>query len=430
MKVSINQLLSTNFSKDKQLEARILQRDNCLVGWVDSYNNTNNTVNIQPAIQSEIMSANQTTQLKNKPFLINCHIISNTLNRIPQRGDKALVFVLDEKSNNFFKASYNSNKPLEQQTFVNQSKAYKTLSNCVAFIINPNPVTGGGGESSLTSLSFKPSNGELVYNKGVATASGNFIYTTTESETPVSITGSIQTNIVGNGGVIVDADETNSTLEIHLDDTVLTTDSQTFTEEQQAQARQNIGAGTSNFSGSYDDLSNLPTFTVNSQTVDNINIYAPTTSGTSGQVLQSNGANQAPSWVNISSGGTTVNVNNVPQTTIDFTSDPQTQINNIISGNNKINNAVYQEDESLNSFGYLDFGTFILQWGSLTSTANDNTVNFPIPFRTACLQGVICLYNNVEISYTCNFNIIDRTKFNARKVGSNNKSMRWFAIGY
>ena len=34
---------------------------------------------------------------------------------------------------------------------------------------------------------------------------------------------------------------------------------QTLTEEQQAQARQNIGAGTSNFSGNYNDLSNKPT---------------------------------------------------------------------------------------------------------------------------------------------------------------------------
>ena len=34
---------------------------------------------------------------------------------------------------------------------------------------------------------------------------------------------------------------------------------QTLTEEQQAQARQNIGAGTSDFSGDYDDLSNKPT---------------------------------------------------------------------------------------------------------------------------------------------------------------------------
>ena len=96
--------------------------------------------------------------LKNKPFLINCPVISNTLSRAPQKGDKALILVLDEKSNNFFKTAFDTNKPIEQQTLVNQSKAYKTLSNCVAFVINPNPVESGGGSSSLNSLKFQPSN--------------------------------------------------------------------------------------------------------------------------------------------------------------------------------------------------------------------------------------------------------------------------------
>lgn len=258
MKVNINQLLSTNYSKDKQFENRMLQRDNCLVGWVDSYNSESHTINVQPAIQSEIVTSQQTTMLKNKPFLINCPVISNTLSRVPQKGDKALILVLDEKSNNFFKTAFDTNKPIEQQTLVNQSKAYKTLSNCVAFVINPNPVKGGGGSTSLNSLKFEPSNAGLQYQDGKATATGNFIYTTTESDTPVSITGSIQSNIIGGDGVVVDADETSTNLEIHLDSNVLTTEPQTFTLSEQEQVRQNIGAGTSDFSGDYNDLTNLP----------------------------------------------------------------------------------------------------------------------------------------------------------------------------
>ena len=258
MKVNINQLLSTNYSKDKQFENRMLQRDNCLVGWVDSYNSENHTINVQPAIQSEIVTSQQTTMLKNKPFLINCPVISNTLSRVPQKGDKALILVLDEKSNNFFKTAFDTNKPIEQQTLVNQSKAYKTLSNCVAFVINPNPVEGGGGSTSLNSLKFEPSNAGLQYQDGKATATGNFIYTTTESDTPASIIGSIQNNIIGGDGIIVDADETSTNLEIHLDSNVLTTEPQTFTLSEQEQVRQNIGAGTSDFSGDYNDLTNLP----------------------------------------------------------------------------------------------------------------------------------------------------------------------------
>lgn len=106
------------------------------------------------------------------------------------------------------------------------------------------------------------------------------------------------------------------------------------------------------------------------------------------------------------------------------------KLNNILNGTNKITNALYNQAISTNGNGYIDIGILIIQWGSLTSNGNDNTVNFPIPFRNACLQGIICLYNNVEISYTASFNIIDKTKFNARKVGQHNKSMRWIAIGY
>lgn len=41
--------------------------------------------------------------------------------------------------------------------------------------------------------------------------------------------------------------------------TYVSTNNQTFTEEQKSRARSNIGAGNSSFSGSYDDLTNKPT---------------------------------------------------------------------------------------------------------------------------------------------------------------------------
>ena len=52
------------------------------------------------------------------------------------------MLVLDEKSNVFFKTAYDNTKTLQEQTFVNSSTSVKTLSNCVAIIINPESVEG------------------------------------------------------------------------------------------------------------------------------------------------------------------------------------------------------------------------------------------------------------------------------------------------
>lgn len=138
MKLDILSMLGTDFSVHKQLMKKIWSKPSILVGWVDSYNDENKTVNVLPAIQSEVVDEYAVATYQNKPFLNNCWIILNTLNRSPQRGDKALVLVLDEKSNNFFKATYDDTKPLQEQTFVNSSTNKKSLSNCVAIIINPN----------------------------------------------------------------------------------------------------------------------------------------------------------------------------------------------------------------------------------------------------------------------------------------------------
>lgn len=143
MKENLYELLSTDYTDRKQFEKYLKTQENCFVGWVDTYNDEQGTINVLPALQNEIITAEGTTAYKNKTFLLNVWVIANTLNREPQRGDKCVCFVLDEKSNNFFKAKFDSTLPLEQQTSVNTSKAYKSKSNCVAIIVNKDYVKGG-----------------------------------------------------------------------------------------------------------------------------------------------------------------------------------------------------------------------------------------------------------------------------------------------
>lgn len=135
MKQNLFATLGTDYAKDRQIIKKIQSAPNAFVGWVDSYNNDNGTVNIQPAIQRENIDENSIGDYVNRPFLNNVWVVANMLNRHPRRGDKALVLVLDEKSNLFFKTSYDNTKSLQEQTFVNSSRSVKTLSNCVAIII-------------------------------------------------------------------------------------------------------------------------------------------------------------------------------------------------------------------------------------------------------------------------------------------------------
>lgn len=144
MKLDMLSYLGTDYAKDKQLIKKILSNPTILVGWVDSFNAENGTVNVQPAIQDKIIDENSVLNYVNKPYLVNCWVISNTLNRQPQKGDKALILVLDEKSNNFFKSQYDSTKTLSTQTFVNTSKNIKSLANSVAIIVNSNYAEGIG----------------------------------------------------------------------------------------------------------------------------------------------------------------------------------------------------------------------------------------------------------------------------------------------
>ena len=65
-----------------------------------------------------------------------------------------------------------------------------------------------------------------------------------------------------------------------------------------------------------------------------LGIYAPTTSGTSGQILQSTGENSEPIWIDLptssnETNGTTITVGENEVDTLTFTSDPQTQLNSL-----------------------------------------------------------------------------------------------------
>lgn len=171
---NINELVGTEYAQKKQLLESLKVQANCFVGWVDTYNAELGTINVQPAIQSEIYDKDNAKVLKNKPFLVNVWVVANTLSRNPQRGDKALIWVLDEKSNNFFKSTFDADLPLEQQTMVSGSREYKTLSNCVAIIVNPQ-VGGGGGSNSGLPLGTLISSTVVQNEAGLHLADGTTI---------------------------------------------------------------------------------------------------------------------------------------------------------------------------------------------------------------------------------------------------------------
>ena len=158
--MDLYELLGTQFANQKKLLQLIEQQPNIFAGWVDSYNDTNKTVNVVPAIQDNVVDIYGKITTRNKPYLINCWVIVNTLGRTPQKGDKCLVCVLDEKSNNFFKAPYNSSEKMENQTFAKTDNSYKDISNCVAIIYNPN--SAGGGETPADGVLTIKRNGSAI----------------------------------------------------------------------------------------------------------------------------------------------------------------------------------------------------------------------------------------------------------------------------
>lgn len=138
MKLDLLSVLGTSYAQDKQLIKKIMSNPSAFVAWVDSFNSEKGTINVQPAMQTQIIDKNNVSSYANKPFLTNVWVVANTLDRNPQKGDKALILVLDEKSNTFFKTNFDSNIPPQDQTFVSSSNAKKDISNAVAIIINAN----------------------------------------------------------------------------------------------------------------------------------------------------------------------------------------------------------------------------------------------------------------------------------------------------
>lgn len=78
------------------------------------------------------------------------------------------------------------------------------------------------GKFELNSLDFVPTSGELIYSDNTAKFSGEFKYTTVrEPEEILTATGSISFKIHGYDGIVIDADEENDLVEVHLDGDVI-----------------------------------------------------------------------------------------------------------------------------------------------------------------------------------------------------------------
>lgn len=128
-------LFGSSISDSKIIMEKVKNMPNCFVGWVESYNADNNTVNIQPAIQQYVSNSDKNGQnYANLPLLANVWVVGDNTTGI-QKGDKALCFVLDQKSNAFFKANYDATNSLSRQTFKPLTTARKSITDCVAIIL-------------------------------------------------------------------------------------------------------------------------------------------------------------------------------------------------------------------------------------------------------------------------------------------------------
>lgn len=132
-------LNGSSISQELILLDKIMKMPNAFVGWVNEYNSADNTLSVLPALQGEVNSLESTqTTYYNKNLLVNVWCVGNFLRRPPQKGDKVVCFVLDQKSNSFFKSVYNSQLPLSQQTYKPINKKYKSKNDLVAFVIGNN----------------------------------------------------------------------------------------------------------------------------------------------------------------------------------------------------------------------------------------------------------------------------------------------------
>lgn len=135
-KQDIQTIIGSSISKDETLLKNFKSIKSCFVGWVESYNATSGTVNVQPAIQDYIPNDEQSgNNYRNSPLLVNVWVFGTFKSTAIEKGDKAVCFVLDQKANDFFKCIYDSSLSLGFQTFKPKTSAQKSVCDCVCVIL-------------------------------------------------------------------------------------------------------------------------------------------------------------------------------------------------------------------------------------------------------------------------------------------------------
>ena len=135
-KQDIQTIIGSSISKDETLLKNFKSIKSCFVGWVESYNETSGTVNVQPAIQDYIPNDEQNgSNYRNSPLLVNVWVFGAFKSTAIEKGDKAVCFVLDQKANDFFKCIYDSSLSLGFQTFKPKTSAQKSVCDCVCVIL-------------------------------------------------------------------------------------------------------------------------------------------------------------------------------------------------------------------------------------------------------------------------------------------------------
>lgn len=135
-KQDIQTIIGSSISKDEALLKNFKSIKSCFVGWVESYNETSGTVNVQPAIQDYIPNDEQSGKnYRNSPLLVNVWVLGTFKSTVIEKGDKAVCFVLDQKANDFFKCIYDSSISLGFQTFKPKTSAQKSVCDCVCVIL-------------------------------------------------------------------------------------------------------------------------------------------------------------------------------------------------------------------------------------------------------------------------------------------------------
>ena len=135
-KQDIQTIIGSSISKDEALLKNFKSIKSCFVGWIESYNETSGTVNVQPAIQDYIPNDEQNgSNYRNSPLLVNVWVLGTFKSTAIEKGDKAVCFVLDQKANDFFKCIYDSSLSLGFQTFKPKTSAQKSICDCVCVIL-------------------------------------------------------------------------------------------------------------------------------------------------------------------------------------------------------------------------------------------------------------------------------------------------------